>query len=190
MVNKHDDETNELEEITDEDTVPEDLDAEDIESLEEDKLKSLKEKNKRLEEEKLKAQEELALSKADFLNGKRRLEEEKQRGIERQKIKGVEALLPLCDSFYMAMADKEAWEAIDANWRKGIEGIHANLQSILKEQSVEEFDPIGEIFNPELHEAISTMESDSETETIIETMQLGYKIGDNIIRHAKVIISN
>lgn len=190
MVNNDIENNEEIEEITDEMTDSTEPELEEIEELEEGKLKKVQDKLKVAEEEKRKALEELALAKADFLNGRKRLEEEKQRGVERQKTKDIEALLPLCDSFTMAMADKDAWEAADERWRKGIEGIHAQLQQILLSHNVESIDPTGEVFNPELHEAISTTESDAPADTITQTMQLGYKMGDTIIRHAKVIISS
>lgn len=197
MVNKKDETTTidnneEIQDITNEDTdtAAEEPEIEEIEDLEASKIQSLKEKNARLEDEKRDALEQLASAKADFLNAKKRLEEEKLRGIERQKIKDIEALLPLCDSFRMAMADKEAWEAADERWRKGVEGIHGQLQQILQMHNVTSIDPTGEPFNPELHDALSAIESDQDTDTVIETMQLGYKMGDTIIRHAKVVISS
>jgi len=190
MVNNDIENNDELEEITDEITEPIEPELEEIEDAEENKLASIRAKLKQAEEDKKQALEELALVKADFLNARKRLEEDKQRGIERQKIKDIEALLPLCDSFTMAMADTDAWNAVDENWRKGIEGIHSNLESILKQHNVESFDPTGETFNPELHEALSTAESDEPADTVTQTLQLGYKMSDVVIRPAKVIISS
>ena len=190
MVNNDNENNEEIEEITDEMTDMTEPELEEIEEVEENKLKKLKGKLKQVEEDKRVALEELAAAKADFLNGKKRLEDEKQRGIERQKIRDIEALLPLCDSFHMAMADKEAWEATDDRWRKGIEGIHAQLRQILNGYNVEALDPTGDTFDPLLHEAMGTTESKEDTDTIVETLQLGYKMGDIIIRHAKVIISS
>lgn len=200
MVN-HDNETKdednveeilETEDITDtDDTEPavEDTDLEDIEDLEENKLKSLRDKITRLDEEKRAIMEELATARADFLNARKRLEEDKQRGIERQKVKDVEALLPLADAFTMAMANQDAWNSIDETWRKGVEGIHQNLVGILSNHGVESFDPTGEPFDPNLHEALSTTAADQDTDTVVTTMQLGYKMGDTVIRAAKVVIS-
>jgi len=167
----------------------EEPDLEEIESLEEDKLQALRAKLKQVEEDKRVALEELALTKADFLNARKRLDEEKNRGIERQKIKDIEALLPLCDSFHMAMADTEKWNAIDDTWRKGVEGIHSQLQQILSGHNVTSFDPTGQLFDPSLHEALSTMESDQDPDTVVSAMQQGYKMGETVIRPAKVIIS-
>jgi len=193
MVNKEPEINDEKKEgITDEDTdiAAEEPELEVVENLEVNKLKTLKDKLKRLDEEKRAALEELALTKADFLNARKRLEDEKLRAVERQKIKDIEALLPLCDSFTMAMADKKAWEAADERWRKGVEGIYAQLQQVLAGYGVESFDPAGEPFDPNLHEALSTTESDQAPDTVVSTMQLGYKLNGTIIRHAKVTISS
>ena len=197
MVN-HDNEQTEdvtqepLTELTD--TVPEpaaeEPELETIESLTKDKLQQLREKVTRLDEEKKAVLEELALAKADFLNARKRLEEEKKRGIERQKITDIEALLPLCDAFTMAMADTEQWQSVDEAWRQGVEGIYHNLQSILKGHNVETYDPTGESFDPELHEALSTTDSDQASDVVVSTMQQGYKMGDVVIRPAKVVISS
>jgi len=189
---KNEDDVEEITETTIEDTVPaaEEPELEEIEEAEENKLASIRQKLKQAEEDKRQALEDLAVAKADFLNARKRLEEDKQRGIERQKIKDIEALLPLCDSFHMAMANQEAWNAVDDKWRKGVEGIHNNLQSILTSHNVEAFDPTGQAFNPELHEALSTTETDQEPDTVVQTMQQGYKIRDTVIRPAKVVISS
>lgn len=162
---------------------------EEIEDLEESKLKTLRDKVARLDEEKRAVLEELATVKADFLNARKRLEEDKLRGIERQKIKDIEALLPLADAFTMAMSNADAWNAVDETWRKGVEGIYQNLVSILSSHGVESFDPTGEAFDPNLHEALSTTPSEQDTDTVVSTMQLGYKLGDTVIRAAKVVIS-
>ncbi len=179
MVNNDNENNEEIEEITDEITDTTEPELEEIEEVGENKLKKVKDKLKQVEEDKKAALEELALAKADFLNGKRRLEEEKQRGIARQKIRDIEALLPLCDSFTMAMADKEAWNAADERWRKGIEGIHSQLQQILSSHDVSEVDPTGETFDPNIHEAIGTEPVDDESRegTIVSVVQKGYVIG-------------
>ena len=190
MVKKDIENNEEIEEITDEQTDTIEPELEDIEEANGDKLQQLRAKLKQAEADKRDALEELATAKADFLNARRRLEEDKQRGIERQKIKDVEALLPLCDSFHLAMADQKAWQAADDRWRKGVEGIYGQLQQTLVGYNVTTVDPTGDAFDPNLHEAMGTIDSDQDTDTIVQTLQLGYTMGDTIIRHAKVILSN
>src|SRR5690606_18894440 len=100
--------------------------------------------------------DELQRARADFLNAKRRIEEERAHDRLRSKKQHIEELLPLCDSFHMAMNDKETWEKADKAWRTGIEGIYALLLRILKEAGVQVIDPLGEAFDPNKHEAVGT----------------------------------
>ena len=103
----------------------------------------------------------------------------------------MEALLPLADSFHMAMANKAVWEQADENWRKGIEGINSQLLQILKDNGVVPVDPSGEAFDPARHEAIGTTEvEDNEIDKVVMVMQQGYEmtLGDKteLIRPARV----
>ena len=95
----------------------------------------------------------------------------------------------------MAMSDKEKWDKADAGWRKGVEGIYSQLQSILNSYSVKKVSPVGENFDPYKHEALSTVPVDDEKnhDKIIEVIQLGYEIQKNdgateMIRPARVSI--
>jgi len=169
---------------------PEDITLEDAEASARDKQKGLRAKLKECESAKMQAMEDLQRTKAEFLNSRKRLEEQASRDVVRAKDTFVLELLPLADSFDMAMQNTEAWEAIDEVWRKGVEGINAQLQSLLKKHNVTALDPTGETFNPEHHEALSTTDSDSETDTIVSVIQKGYERNGDIIRPAKVIISN
>jgi molecular chaperone GrpE len=191
MVNNDNENNEEFEEITDELTDTTEPEIEEIEDIEAGKLQTLKKKLKQAEEDKRTTLEELATVRADFLNARKRLEEDTKRTIERKTIRHMESLLPLADSFYMAMANKAVWEKADENWRKGIEGINAQLLQILKDNGVAPVDPTGEQFDPARHEAIGTTEViESDVDTVIMVMQQGYEmtLGDKteLIRPARV----
>jgi len=193
MAQKEHENNEEFEDIADEMTESTEPELEDIEESEAGKLKKLRDKLKQAEEDKRSAMEELASVKADYLNARKRLEEDAVRTIERKGNQHLEDLLPLADSFAMAMSNKEVWEKADENWRKGIEGIYAQLLQILRDGGVESVDPTGEQFDPNLHEAISTQEvADDQVDEILSVMQLGYQIvkGDQkrALRPARVII--
>lgn len=180
MVNNDNEHNEAIEDITDEPTDTTDTEIETIEDLEAGKLQTLKKKLKQAEEDKRVALEELASVRADFLNARKRLEEDTQRQIERKTARQLEALLPLADSFYMAMGNKEVWEKADENWRKGVEGINSQLLRILSESGVEPVDPLGATFDPNLHEAIGTVEVDEDqVDKVVQVMQLGYTITRN-----------
>jgi molecular chaperone GrpE len=174
-----------------------DIEVSELEDIEENsvqKIKRIKKQLKECEKEKMDILESLHRAKAEFLNGKRRLEEEKARDKERAIISQIEKLLPLCDSFKMAMSDTEAWQQIDATWRIGVESIHTQLQSILSSYNVIELNPIGEEFNPSIHDAMTNVPVTDSTQhhKVISVIQNGYvrKNGEKeeLIRPARVTV--
>ncbi len=173
-------------EMTEAEEAPiEDTELEEEEAMSKDKLKRLRDKLKRAEEEKMTALEDLARARADFLNARRRMDEERISDRERTKLGFVEDLLPLCDSFTMALKDA-AFEALPDHLKKGILGINMQLSSILKGYGVEEFGSVGDEFDPNLHEALA---NDGDGLVLKEIVQKGYKAGEKVIRPAKVIVS-
>jgi molecular chaperone GrpE len=185
-------ETDDLEPLQD-DIAPEE-ELEDIEENGEAKLKKIKLELKECKNEKMGYLEDLQRAKAEFLNAKRRLEEERVLDKERAVTKQIEKLLPMCDSFHMAMSDKKAWDAIDPTWRRGVESIYTQLQSILTSYGVEEVHPQGVEFNPQEHEAMTsvTVGDKAHHDTIVSVIQNGFvrKINDKVqlIRPARVIV--
>lgn len=171
-----------------------DLELDEIEDNSNTKIKFLRDKLKSCEQEKILYLEQLQRAKAEFLNAKRRLEEEKQLAKERTVDSHINRILPLCDSFAMAMKDKAAWESIDKTWRTGIESIHTQLQSILKEYNVTEVNPLGEQFDPNLHDAVVSVPVSDEKQNhkVMEVLQLGYERatmnGSTLVRPARVTV--
>ena len=190
-MNKHEDDI-EVETTNDADESLEETEITDVEEKSQGKIKQLQEKLKRCEQEKKELSDETQRTRADFLNARKRLEDERARDKIRQQKNHVEELLPLCDSFQMAMANKEAWERADESWRKGIEGIHNQLQRLLDSYNVQIINPVGESFDPHRDEAVGTEEVDDadKVDTVVSVLQLGYEIthGDTteVIRHARV----
>ena len=168
---------------------PDDVTIEDTEEMTKEKLRALREKLKACETEKMAHLEDLQRARADFLNSRRRLEEQLFRDRERAVDDILRELLALSDSFDTAMADTSLWEAIDERWRSGVEAINAKLHSVLKSYSVESIDPIGQPFNPGEHEAVSNQEVAEEAEDrVVKVLQKGYKRGPDILRPAKVVV--
>ncbi len=197
MVNRNNNEatTQDEVEITTENDILPDPEITEIEENQQNIISSLKKKLKDLEAEKRLLQEDLQRTKADFLNARKRLDEERLRDRERLTFKHMEQLIPLCDSFELAMANKEIWEKADANWRKGIEGIYAQLNSIMTQYGVKKINPVGEKFDPYQHEALSTIPvTDKELhDKIVTIIQPGYAIKNSndqpeSIRPARVVI--
>ena len=176
------------------DEAMEDAELEDIEAHSEQNIKKIKAQLKTCEAEKMEHLENLARAKAEFLNAKRRLEEERQSDKEKAVVKQIEKLLPLCDSFQMAMSDKAVWESIDPTWRKGIDSIYSQLQSIMNSYGVHEVSPLGELFDPTVHDAMTnvTVSNKEDHHKIISVIQNGYvrTVGDReeLIRPARVTV--
>lgn len=174
----------ELDDTDTEDLDTEDTDIEGEEELTGQKLKKLKEKLKLCEKDKMSALEDLQRARADFLNARKRLDEERVSDRERVKLQHIEDILPLCDSFFMALSDP-AFMNLPENLKKGILGINMQLNSILRGYGVEEVGTIGEKFDPNFHEALA---DEGDTGVIKDVLQKGYKMKDRIIRPAKVIV--
>lgn len=169
----------------------EDIELEEAEHDESSKIKKLQKQLKESNTEKMKHLEEMQRMKADFLNTRKRLEERSNDSVRRASMSFIESLLPLADSFDMAMSNTEVWQSCDENWRAGIEGIYAQLQCILRSYNVSVIDAVGKDFDPSLHEAVSnTAANDTHApNTIVEVVQKGYALEDTIIRPARVIVA-
>lgn len=168
----------------------EDVEIEDAEALGADKLKKLRNELKACQEEKQQYLDGWQREKADLLNLRRRHAEESEGLRDKVIAEHIEKLLPLCDSFEMAFSDTEAWEKADPKWKQGIEQIHAQLANILKSYDVRTVGEVGEVFNPHLHEALSSapVEKSAAHNAIVTVYQKGYKTGEKLIRPAKVIV--
>jgi len=151
-------------------------------------LKKLREKLKACEMEKKEYLDGWQRMRADFANIKK--DEETRRG-EMIKFAAeglVDDLLPVLDSFAMAFGNKEAWEKVDANWRKGVEYIYAQMYSVLESRGLTEIGKVGEQTDPRLHIAIEEIPATTEKEagTVSEVIQKGYRLHSKVIRPAKV----
>ncbi len=154
-----------------------------------EKIKQLRAKLKESETKRLQELENLQRSKADFLNAKRRLEEEKSTIRSSEEVRLAVQLFPLLDSFAQAKADEKIWGSVDKSWRDGFLAIENQLRSILTAMNITEVEALNEHFDPNIHEAVGTKSSDHEPEVVLEVVQTGYMKGDKVLRPAKVIIS-
>lgn len=130
-------------------------------------------------------------SKADYVNLKKRSEQERENLVNYAKEDLILELIKIGDNFQLAFKDKESWEKAPENWRLGIEYIYNNLKQVLAEQGVKEINPIDEEFNPEQHEAVEMIEAleKANDHKVIEVIQLGYSLKDRVIRHAIVKVA-
>jgi molecular chaperone GrpE len=142
---------------------------------------------KELEQVKKEKQENLdgwQRAKADYVNALKRFEEEKKAAIELGTLKAAAAFLPAIDSLERASQTSELPE--------GFAGIVKQLEGAVSKLGLEQFGAIGDAFVPMLHEALGQDEATSEVDDdkITAILENGWKIGDKVIRPAKVRVAH
>jgi molecular chaperone GrpE len=128
-------------------------------------------------------------TKADFENYRKRVVKETTEALARGKADLARQLLPALDNLERALAagsDPSAHGALV----EGVAMVRDELHSRLEAAGVEAFDPTGEKFDPQLHEALS-MRPDEGTESgvVLETVEKGYRLNGQVLRAAKVVVS-
>lgn len=154
------------------------------------KIKKLQEKIKLLEKEKTEYLDGWQRARADYANLQKTAEEDKKRikGLFEEQF--IEELLPVVDSFGMAMNNKQAWEKVDATWRTGVEYIYGQLMTALKDRGFSAFGAVGDVFDPIFHQAVSEVETEDQAQdhVIASVLQQGYKLNENTLRPARVSV--
>lgn len=144
------------------------------------------------EEEKLKEQLDAANDKylrlmAEYDNFRKRSAKERLEITDTAKGNAVSEILPVFDNFERAL---EA-ETTDETYKQGVEMIFKQFGDCLKKLGVEIIDPTGEVFDPNIANAVNQIEDPELGENIVaQTFQKGYKIGDKVIRYAMVVVAN
>ncbi len=151
------------------------------------KIKKLKKEIESVKKEKTDLLFELQKAKADFINMRKRDEDHLRDMVKFAGSNIISDLIPVLDSFDMAFSNKEAWEKAPKDWRVGVEYIFNQLHSVLQNNGVTVIDKIGVDFDTSLHEAVENVEVEKKDDhKIIAVIQKGYKLGDRLIRPAKV----
>ncbi len=129
--------------------------------------------------------EALLRERADAENVRRRAENDRIQMAGYYKASVVKELLSVIDNFERAL--KHIPKELEHNeYVKGIQGIVKQFEQTLAKIGVERIKTVGEHFDPNLHEAVTMEEGDGEHEVVSEELQSGYKVGDQVIRHAMV----
>jgi len=127
--------------------------------------------------------------KADFANYKRRVEQERERQVKCANKELILKLLPVLDDFNYAL-DSVPRDVADDDWFNGVNLIKDKLMSILEKEGVTKIDVRGKKFDPHQHEAIFCDEDSEDDQCRVkEVIKDGYKLGDEVIRPAQVIVS-
>lgn len=129
-------------------------------------------------------------SRAEFTNYKRRTTQELADARERGALDALAKILPIMDDFERALTSIPS-ELEGHPWMNGTALILKNMQKVMDAYNIEELDPVGEEFDPNMHEAIGTEDSDDYTSGMVTTtLQKGYRSGERILRPALVRVAN
>jgi molecular chaperone GrpE len=124
-------------------------------------------------------------TRAELENFRKRAAREAAQAGERAKANLVRELLPVLDNLERALASAGDDEQHLAD---GVRMVHAQLVAALEREGIESFDPAGEEFDPELHEALSTREGE-ESGLVLDVVERGYKLNGTVLRPARVVVS-
>ena len=124
---------------------------------------------------------------AEFENFKKRSAKERESLYNSILSDVVEVILPILDN----LENAAKVETKDEEYKKGIELVLKQFQDTLKAKGIEEIETVGETFDPQLHEAVSSIQDDTKGEKeIVQEYRKGYKIGNKVIRHSMVVVAN
>lgn len=130
----------------------------------------------------------LQRAQADFANLKRQTEIDQLKISRIIKSDLILEILPVLDNFQLAAKHVPA-ELENNNWAQGVKQIEKQFESILTSTGIEKILTVGEQFDHNLHEAVESVSSYKSENEIIEEIQAGYRLGDTVIRPAKVKVS-
>lgn len=185
-----------------EETAPagEEAQAEEPEQQEEEKKEEKKhlgrkkdknaEKIQKLEDKLAELEDKRVRQLAEFENFRKRSEKEKSQMFEIGAKTVVEKLLPVIDNFergLLAVPEEEK----DTPFVQGVELVYKQLLTVFEELGVKPIEAVGEVFDPNLHNAVMMVDDDSlESGTIAEEMQKGYLYKESVVRHSMVKVVN
>lgn len=124
---------------------------------------------------------------AEFENYKKRSMKEREGLYNSIFSDVVEVILPVVDN----LENAAKVETKDESYKQGVELVLKQFKDVLKSKGVEEIKAVGETFDPELHEAVGSIQDETKGEKeIAQEYRKGYKIGSRIIRHSMVVVAN
>lgn len=157
-----------------------------------DTAKKLKEKLKQANAEKQEYLVGWQRAKADLINARKRDEADRQDFVKFANERLIEGLVPVMESFDLAMANKETWEKVDKNWRIGVEYIYSQLKKVLNDAGLEEINPLGKEFDLNRDEASEyvPVEKESDHHKVVAVVQKGYTLNGKAMRPPKVKVGD
>ena len=127
--------------------------------------------------------------KAEFSNYKKRVNRDREQFQKDSVGRVVRNYLPIIDDLERALKDRPQ-NGEGQTWAEGIELIYRKMVNILENDGVTPIEAAGEMFDPNLHEAVARVPSPAhESDQIIDVLQTGYMVGDRVLRPTRVAIA-
>jgi molecular chaperone GrpE len=157
-------------------------------------LRRVESELKKLTDERQEMNDRLARRQAEFDNFRKRTERERTETYQRSLGEVVRRLLPVLDNLQRALDAERLVEVRESeefrHFLHGVELINRQLGGVLESLGVEAVPTVGERFDPHVHEAVATEETDAhEPDTVTQEMQRGYRLGDKLLRPAMVKVA-
>lgn len=148
------------------------------------------EKIEKLEEKLADLEDKRVRQLAEFENFRKRSEKEKSQMFEMGAKTVVEKMLPVIDNFERGLVGVSEEEK-DTPFVQGVELVYKQLLTGLEELGVTPIEAVGEVFDPNLHNAVMMVDDETlESGTVAEEMQKGYLYKENVVRHSMVKVVN
>ncbi len=125
---------------------------------------------------------------AEFINYKNRVEIEKATLSQFSKAQVIKDLLPVIDDLERSLSHLPE-NLKDNKWAQGTKKVYDRLQKQLEKLGVKKINALNQVFDPNLHEAVQ-VEGEGDEQIVTEELQRGYLLGDYVIRHSAVKVTN
>jgi molecular chaperone GrpE len=127
---------------------------------------------------------------AEFENYKKRTAREFEALIQSASEDVIRDLLPILDGVARALAHRESGQAETEGYQEGVAMLMEQLPKVLKNRNLKEIETVGQPFDPNVHEALMQMASDTVAAGhVVDVVENGYTLGDKVLRPAKVVVS-
>jgi len=146
----------------------------------------LQSRMQQLEQESTSYKDQYLRTAADLKNFKRRTEEERGTLIRNATAGLIMKILPILDDFDLAMQHVPA-EVAETSWFNGLQGMQRKLQMVLEGEGVKPIEALGQVFDPNLHEAVMREPAGAEMAgKVTAELRRGYMLHDRVIRPSMV----
>jgi molecular chaperone GrpE len=126
-------------------------------------------------------------TRAELDNFRKRAARDSAQAGERAKANLVRELLPVVDNLERALGSAGEGEQ---HLAEGVRMVHGQLVAALEREGIQQFDPAGDAFDPECHEALSTREQEgSDSGLVLDVVEKGYRLNGTVLRPARVVVS-